>query len=252
MTRGTGEPATAALTTEILRTEPLNARTDDSGDDVRSAAKQVKKVAKLEAKAAHEQTKTAKQETKAVKQETKATTKTAKQEAKSAEKAAKRDEKARKKGEHGRFTPGDARKAVGVAKILGPALAPYAWQAFTAARDGYDRARARRLGVAVDDLGRFTGRGAALHARIAGDAEALRELRTRTAGRSAAETSLVEKFADEANSRLNQLGSAVRAAERMPTPRRRAAHRAVIGELDRIEDDLLQRLGIRSTEQHEK
>ncbi|WP_295145317.1 DUF6474 family protein, partial [Saccharopolyspora sp.] len=32
--------------------------------------------------------------------------------------------------------------------------------------------------------------------------------------------------------------------ERMPAQRRRAAHRAVTGELDRIEDDLLNRLGI--------
>lgn len=236
------EPATAALTTEVLDTEPLTG--GDTGGDVRSAAKQVKKVAKLEAKAAQQRTRTAKEGTKAVKQGAKAETKAAKQEAKAADKAAKRDEKARKKGEHGRFTPGDARKAVGVAKILGPALAPYAWQAFTAARDGYDRARARRLGVPVDDLGRFTGRGAALHARIAGDAEALRDLRTRTGGRSAAEISLVEKFADQAESRLGQLTSAVRAAEHMPAPRRRAAHRAVTGELDRIEADLLQRLGV--------
>ncbi|MER7084049.1 DUF6474 family protein, partial [Saccharopolyspora kobensis] len=36
----------------------------------------------------------------------------------------------------------------------------------------------------------------------------------------------------------------VRAAERMPTQRRRSAHRAVDAELGRIEDDLLTRFGV--------
>ncbi|MFR9728060.1 DUF6474 family protein [Saccharopolyspora sp. MS10] len=240
MTRRSGRPATAAQTGEVREGEPLGIRRHD--EDVRAAAKQIKKAAKLEAKAAHEQTRIARERTKAVKRESKADTEKVKQEAKAAERAAKREAKERAKGEHGRFTPGGARKVVGIAGILGPALAPYVWQAFTAAREGRDRVRARRLGVAVDDLGRFTGRGAALHARIAGDAEALRELRTRTSGRGAVEVSVLEKFAEQSEQRLAQLGSVVRAAERMPTPRRRAAHRSVAGELDRIEEDLLRRI----------
>ncbi|WP_434094102.1 DUF6474 family protein [Saccharopolyspora kobensis] len=36
----------------------------------------------------------------------------------------------------------------------------------------------------------------------------------------------------------------MRAAERMPTQRRRSAHRAVDAELGRIEDDLLTRFGV--------
>ncbi|WP_207631135.1 MULTISPECIES: DUF6474 family protein [unclassified Actinopolyspora] len=159
-----------------------------------------------------------------------------------ARKADKRAVKAAQKGEHGRITPGNAKKVVGVAKIVGPVLAPYAAQAATGARETYERFRARRLGVAVEDVSRFSGRGAALHARIAGDAKALEELRHR--GDGADES--VTRFVDSAQRRLEEMSSAVRAAERMPASRRRAAHRAVDGELGRIEDDLLRRFGARA------
>lgn len=161
-----------------------------------------------------------------------------------ARKQAKKQAKAEKQGELGRITPGNAKKALGVAKVIGPALAPYAMKAASTAREGYDRMRARRLGTSVEDLGRFTGRGAALHARIAGDADALRDLRSRAAGSTGRDGVPTEQFADTAEKRLTELTSAVRAAERMPSSRRRATHRAVSGELSRIEDDLLNRLGV--------
>lgn len=212
--------------------------------DAKRAAKLEAKASKREQRAAKQDTKTAKQTAKAVHDDNKAAEKKDKRETKAAEKKAKRDAKAVEKGEHGRLTPGNAKKLVGVVRVLGPTAAPYARQAFGLARDGYERARARRLGIDAADAGRFTGRGAGLQARIAGDTDALHELRTRTAGRSAADSSTTEQFAEQAEARLSQLASAVRAAERMPVQRRRAAHRAVTGELDRIEDDLLNRLGI--------
>jgi hypothetical protein len=149
-----------------------------------------------------------------------------------------------KKHENGRITPSNAKRLIGVAKVVGPVLAPFALKAISAARESYDRMRARQLGVPVEDLGRFTGKGAALHARIAGDLDTLRELRSRSAGRTDKDSVAAERFADATGRRLGQLTSAVRAAEHMPTARRRAAHRAVSGELGRIEDDLLNRLGV--------
>ncbi|WP_246195867.1 DUF6474 family protein [Halopolyspora algeriensis] len=176
----------------------------------------------------------------------KTTAKSEKQKAKATAKAEKAAAKAQKKGEHGRITPGNTKKAVGVFKIVAPVLAPYIAKAAFTARDGYDRMRARRLGVPVGDLARFSGRGAALHARIAGDADALQDLRTRTDGHGDGDSTTsqvnVERFTDNAEKRLGQLTSAVRAAERMPSSRRRAAHRSVAGELSRIEDDIMRRL----------
>lgn len=156
-------------------------------------------------------------------------------------KADKQTAKAIKKGEFGTVTPGNAKKIVGIAKIVGPLLLPYALRAVSTVRESYDRSRARKLGVPVDDLGKFTGHGASLHARIAGDSVALRDLREQSTGE---ERGHARTYADQAEARLAQLTSAVRAAERMPSPRRRSAHRAVDQELSRIESELLTRFGV--------
>lgn len=193
---------------------------------------------------AKDQAKAAKEIRKQAKDEAKSVAKDHAQAAKATRQLAKDEAKLHEKGESGHLTPGTAKKFVGVAKILGPVLAPYAARAAAAAREGYERARAYQLGVPVDDLGRFTGKGAALHARIAGDAQALRDLRSRTGERPDQDQVTVEQFAEAAETRLGDLTSAVRAAERMPVARRRSVHQATASELDRIENDLLRRFGL--------
>ncbi|MEU0533856.1 DUF6474 family protein [Amycolatopsis tolypomycina] len=142
-----------------------------------------------------------------------------------------------------RFTPKRAKNAIAVAKVVGPAVlpvvAPLAVRAAGAAREAYDRYQARKLGVSVDRLGEYTGRGAALHARIAGVAEGCQDLR-KSEKASAAD----REFAAEALGTLEQLSASVRAAERMPAARRKSVHRAVAGELERLEGQLLHRLGL--------
>jgi hypothetical protein len=159
--------------------------------------------------------------------------------AKEARKQHAQEVKQRAKGEFGRLSPGNVKKYVGLAKVLGPVAAPYLAQAAAAARAALDHQRARKLGVPVDELGRFTGRGAALHARIAGDQQALRDLRSAELGDQ--DKAEVEKFASAAEARLGDLASAVRAAERIPADRRRSVHHAVASELDRVENDMLRR-----------
>ncbi len=151
-----------------------------------------------------------------------------------------------KKGVEGRsprLTPSNARNLIGVAKVLLPAVvpvvSPYLLKAAGTARDQLDRLRARRMGVDVADLAKFSGRGGGLHARIAGDADALTEL----ANRSDADAATLE-FTGRGRETLTSLAAAVRAAERMPTSRRKAAHQAVNTELDRVESELLRRLGV--------
>lgn len=158
-------------------------------------------------------------------------------------KRAKKLAKAQRAGESGTITPGNAKRVVGIAKIAAPVLLPVVAHAAATARDGYDRLRAHRLGVPVEQISSFTGHGAALHARIAGDADALRELRgLRTDGDRAE----IEQYADRSAGRLAQLSSAVRVAERMPTARRRATHRGVRRELAALERELLDRFGMRT------
>lgn len=140
-----------------------------------------------------------------------------------------------------RLTPGKARNYVGVAKIVLPAvvpvLSPYLLKAAGTAREQLDRMRARRLGVDVGELARFSGKGGALHARIIGAGDAVAELAQK-------DDPATREFTARGRETLSTLAAAVRAAERMPTARRRAAHQAVAAELDRIESELLRRLGV--------
>jgi hypothetical protein len=138
-------------------------------------------------------------------------------------------------------TPGNAKKAIAVGKILVPVLAPVAMQVAGMARGAWDDRRARRLGVPASELGSYTGKGGALHARIARIAMSISEL---TADPGPGRADEVARFAAANGSRLADLSAAVRAAEMMPTERRRAAHKAVAGELDQIEPKLLALLGV--------
>lgn len=132
-----------------------------------------------------------------------------------------------------------ARSYLLVARVVAPVLAPFAYRAAASLRGRLDATRARRIGVAVEQLGEFSGHGAALSARIAGLEPALAEMtRTQVNADSAA-------FRESTVARLAELSTAVHASERMPTPRRKAAHRAIGDDLDRIDAEVLHRLGVR-------
>ncbi|MEY7970915.1 DUF6474 family protein [Saccharomonospora xinjiangensis] len=141
------------------------------------------------------------------------------------------------------FTPKRAKNVVRVAKVVVPAavpaLAPLVMRAAGAAREAYDRSRARRMGIDVGQLPEYSGRGGALLARIAGASGALSQL-----AHSERATRDDTDFVERSRSTLEQLTASVRAAERMPAARRKAAHRAVASELDTIEAEVLRRLGV--------
>lgn len=205
-----------------------------------------------------EQTEESKAGRKVLRRERKAVKRAAKRELKARRKAAKEAAKATREAiEDGkdapgvtvvandkkepRITPKKASNAISVGKVVLPAVLPvvmpYAVRAANAAREAYDRRKARKLGVSVDSLAEYGGHGAALHARIAGLSDSLAELRSSSDGVKA-------RFAEETGPTLQQLSTAVRAAERMPVARRKQAHRAVAVELDGLEARLLQHLGV--------
>jgi hypothetical protein len=148
------------------------------------------------------------------------------------------------------ITPGNAKRAIAVGKVLAPVLLPIAMRAVGVARGAWDEHRARRLGVAPGELNHFSGKGGALHARIVGIAHTLVELRATHTGGERAER--IAGFIGSREARLADLAAAVRAAEQMPTDRRRAAHRAVAAELDRIEPEILDLLGVGDTDEQSR
>ncbi|MBD8506979.1 hypothetical protein HT102_10805 [Hoyosella sp. G463] len=140
----------------------------------------------------------------------------------------------------GKLTVHRAKRIVGVTRILAPVLVPVVYRGVTSARGYLDTRRARNYGVPVEDLGKFTGYGAKLGARISGAEASTREVHDRDP-----KNAEVKQFTEAITSRLDELNTAVRAAERMAPARRRAAHQAIATELDGIEADLLARLGVR-------
>ncbi|NLE78966.1 MAG: hypothetical protein GX610_05170 [Rhodococcus sp.] len=134
----------------------------------------------------------------------------------------------------------NVKKYLGVARLLTPVLLPIAYRAATAVRGQIDTKRAHKLGVGVDELGDFTGHGGRLSARISGAEKSVKDILGHKP--DDAET---RAFASATRDRLNDLNTAVRAAEQMPPARRKSAHAAISSELDGVEADLLARLGVR-------
>jgi hypothetical protein len=132
-----------------------------------------------------------------------------------------------------------ARSYLGVVKVVAPVLAPFVYKAATAVRGQVDARRARSIGIGVEQLGEFSGHGAAMRARIAGLEPALAQMEPTHLAPADVE------YRVTTTARLAELSAAVHAAERMPTPRRKAAHRSVAADLDRIDAELLQKLGVR-------
>lgn len=153
-------------------------------------------------------------------------------------KATKKARRAELKGKRKDATA-TARSYLGVAKIVVPVLAPFAYRAATAVRGYLDASRARRIGVGIEQLGEFSGYGAALSARIAGLEPALAQMEPTHLAPADVEYRLAT------TARLAELSTAVHAAERMPTPRRKGAHRSIGADLDRIDAELLRKLGVR-------
>jgi hypothetical protein len=140
------------------------------------------------------------------------------------------------------LTAARAKRMIGVGKAVAPLLAPYALAAAAVARTRWDAYRAARLGVEPGQLAAYSGPGGALHARLSRIAEALDRLES---GGEARGTDAARRFAADIRPRLADLAVAVRAAEQMPTPRRRTAYRSIGAELDRLEIALLNHLGVR-------
>jgi hypothetical protein len=140
------------------------------------------------------------------------------------------------------LTAARAKRLIGVGKVVAPLLAPYALAAAGVARARWDAYRAARLGVEPGQLSAYTGPGGALHARLSRMAEALDTLESGAEVRS---TDAARRFVLDTRPRLADLAVAVRAAEQMPTSRRRTAYRSIGAELDRLEIALLGHLGVR-------
>ncbi|PTR25597.1 hypothetical protein C8K36_10627 [Rhodococcus sp. OK519] len=200
----------------------------------KAEAKALKHKAKLEAKLG------AKNDRKKHRSDSKAQQKARKKVDKAQISTLKAQEKAAVKSAETGLSVAQLRRYMGVARLLAPVVVPLAYRGATALRGQLDAQRAQRMGIAVDQLGEYTGHGAKLSARIAGAEKSVDEIVARHPGD--AET---QQFATAIRGRLTDLGTAVHASEQMPPARRKQAHHAISTELDGVEADILARLGVR-------
>lgn len=204
----------------------------------KAEAKAIKAKAKLEARlAAKNEARRIKAGHKAESSALKAQLKAQRDSDKTALKAAETQLKAAREGKL--LSPTRIRRMLTVSRLLAPVVVPLVYRAAMAARGFIDERRAERLGVPLSQLGQFSGHGAALSARIAGAESSLRLVADKKP--KDAET---KQFVAAITERLADLAAAVTAAESMPTTRRRAAHAAIIEQLDGIDADVLARLGV--------
>ena len=137
------------------------------------------------------------------------------------------------------LSPTRIRRLLTVSRLLAPIVVPLFYRVAIAARGLIDQRRADQLGVPLAQLGRFSGHGGQLSARIAGAEQSLRTVQDNKP--KDAET---RQFVTAISERLADLAAAVTAAENMPTARRRGAHAAIIRQLDEVDADLMARLGL--------
>ncbi len=137
------------------------------------------------------------------------------------------------------LSPTRVRRLLTVSRLLAPVLVPVAYRIATAARGLIDQRRADQLGVPLAQIGRFSGSGGRLSARIAGAEQSLRSVQ-----QNKPKDPETAQFVTAISERLADLAAAVTAAENMPAARRRGAHAAITRQLDEIDADLMARLGL--------
>lgn len=133
----------------------------------------------------------------------------------------------------------DVQRWLSLAKVATPVLLPMLYKLVSNAQGSADKpagAGAVDLKAAGIDA---TGPGAALGARIVRLEQTLDQLEVGRRG-----DRQVEDFISSTRTRLKDLRTAVETAETTPTSQRREVHSAISGELDRVNKDVLARLGV--------
>jgi hypothetical protein len=137
------------------------------------------------------------------------------------------------------LSPTRIRRLLTVSRLLAPIVVPVAYRVAIAVRGQVDQRRADQLGVPLAQIGRFSGHGGRLSARIAGAEQSLRAVHE-----SKPKDLETKQFVTAISARLTDLSAAITAAENMPAVRRRGAHAAISRQLDEIDADLMARLGL--------
>ena len=209
-------------------------------------AKQAEKQDKLARKAAKRDRKTektlSKQERATIKREAKLLAKDRKQQEKIDAAGRKHEyqvaEMELKKLEGTKLGKEDVQRWLGLARAATPVLVPLIFKLVSNAQGSDKPSGTVDLKAAGINA---TGPGAALGARIVRLEQTLDQLEASRGGERE-----VKDFINSTRTRLGDLRTAVETAETAPTSERREVHSAISGELDRVNKDILARLGVKA------
>jgi hypothetical protein len=130
--------------------------------------------------------------------------------------------------------PKTLRRLLLAAKVVGPVVAATAMKTSTGVRGALDERRAAKLGVPVEDVAEYKGPTGTVNARITGLQKSVAELRARRGS-----DQKVARFVDATSARLNELSAASTATLSMPAGTQRSAIRAISGDLDQLDAELM-------------
>ncbi|MET0866253.1 MAG: DUF6474 family protein [Nakamurella sp.] len=130
--------------------------------------------------------------------------------------------------------PKTLRRLLLAAKVVGPVVAATAMKTSTGVRGALDERRAAKLGVPVEDVAEYRGPTGTVNARITGLQKSIAELRARRGS-----DQKVSRFTDSTSARLGELSAAATATLSMPAGTQRTAVRAISGDLDQLDAELM-------------
>ena len=134
----------------------------------------------------------------------------------------------------------DVQRWLNIAQVATPVLLPLLYKVVSNVQSSDKTAGAGGVDLRAAGIN-ATGPGAALGARIVRLERTLDQLETSRGGERE-----VKDFVASTRKRLTDLRTAVETAETTPTAQRREIHSSISGELDRVNKDVLARLGVKA------
>lgn len=130
----------------------------------------------------------------------------------------------------GRLNKDTVKRYLGVARLLLPLAIPLFYRVMTAGKQQVENRRARALGVSPEQLAKFSGHGAALHAKL------------ETLDKPLENANVPSGFKKDVRKRVQELHTAIDNAENLAPEQRKRTHDSITKEIERLSSEIQARL----------
>lgn len=130
----------------------------------------------------------------------------------------------------GRFNKDTVKRYLGAGRLLVPLAVPLFYRLLTAGKQQLENRRARALGVSPDQLAKFAGHGAPLHAKL------------ETLEKPLETANVPSGFKKDVRNRIQELHTAIDNAENLAPEQRKRAHDSITKDIERLSSEIQARL----------